>query len=367
MKSGASILLDRAVLLDWAMSQSRKADNGHARVTERILVGYASALYETPGMSAVEHVLRSSKSLSAKLVPVPGGLDLNLDASGVKALDGAIDAWCRSVPVLQAAQVMERALAGPQRDIRTHLGYVVRLLLLARHFDADVLTWWHRAPLIKAMLESSGGGVELTDVSAESTAMSSTWTGNGVIPKALEGEFRIVFGTPAPDGRAWAADESPPNMRAGAAANRRKRIFLSYAHQDAKWFDLVANHLRPLSTSGDVEPWSDRDIDIGQHWEAEIRKAIDSSSIAILLVTPNFLASRFIVEVELPALVERAASNQVKLAWLAVSAALYDQTDLKTFQAANDPSVPLDLLSPARRNQELVRICRRIRDMILGE
>lgn len=86
----------------------------------------------------------------------------------------------------------------------------------------------------------------------------------------------------------------------------RKSVFISYSHRDKKFLEELRRYLSPLRRSGKLEVWSDVDLLTGQNWRAEIGRAIDSARVAILLLSIDFMNSKFIQEVELPALLERA-------------------------------------------------------------
>jgi tetratricopeptide (TPR) repeat protein len=63
--------------------------------------------------------------------------------------------------------------------------------------------------------------------------------------------------------------------------------------------------MAPLLQTCDLDLWDDRRIGAGEDWFAKIQEALNAASLAILLVSPYFLASKFITEVEVPRLLER--------------------------------------------------------------
>jgi len=82
------------------------------------------------------------------------------------------------------------------------------------------------------------------------------------------------------------------------------RLFISYSHKDKHWLQLLQTQFAILSKQGQVTAWSDEHIRPGDSWNAEIQEAMLGADVAILLVTDNFLASRFIMDVELPTLID---------------------------------------------------------------
>ena len=85
-------------------------------------------------------------------------------------------------------------------------------------------------------------------------------------------------------------------------------VFLSYSHKDEKEKDALLSHLRVLEHAGlSIDLWSDDRIGAGEDWEREITEAMERASVAILLISHNFLTSDFILKKEVRPLLERRA------------------------------------------------------------
>jgi hypothetical protein len=139
----------------------------------------------------------------------------------------------------------------------------------------------------------------------------------------------------------------------------RQNVFVSYSHEDTVWLERLKTHLAPYLRGEKLILWDDTKIRPGQDWASEIKNAIATARVAVLLVTPAFLASDYVNDVELPAILERAKEDLAVL-WIPVKASAYTETPLAHIQAAHDPSQPLAKLTSARQDEALVAIAKRI-------
>ena len=95
-------------------------------------------------------------------------------------------------------------------------------------------------------------------------------------------------------------------------------IFISYAHEDESFKDQLTQHLAGLKAGGRIAPWDDRCIDGGDDWRHEIERAIEGCDLALLLLSPAFIASDFIRGEELPRLLARRDAEGIRVVPLIV-------------------------------------------------
>jgi internalin A len=142
------------------------------------------------------------------------------------------------------------------------------------------------------------------------------------------------------------------------------KIFVSYSHADSEWLTKLQTHLKPLTRNQTIDLWDDTRIRPGDEWQTEIETALAAAKIAILLVSPNFIASDFIADNELPPLLDAAKAKGVTILWIPISHSSYKEMDFSKYQAAHDPKHPLNSLSNHEQDRVLVQICQEIKRIV---
>ncbi len=123
-------------------------------------------------------------------------------------------------------------------------------------------------------------------------------------------------------------------------------VFLSYSHKDRYYLDRALVHLRPLERKGLIDVWADTRVEAGNNWKSEIEAALRRARVAVLLVSADFLASDFIVDNELPPLLQQAEGRGTKIIPLILKPCAFKRDkSLAAFQALNDPTDPLSKLT----------------------
>lgn len=151
-------------------------------------------------------------------------------------------------------------------------------------------------------------------------------------------------------------------------ARRVNKIFVSYSHQDGAWVERLTTMARPYLRTAEVELdlWVDTRIKAGDQWDLEIKKALARAGVAVVLVSAGLLGSDYVTRNELPEMVEAARDGKLRLLWVYLSAAGWEETALKEFQATHDTRKPLEALPRSEQDEILKAVAVRIKEAALG-
>ncbi|MDQ3030376.1 MAG: NB-ARC domain-containing protein, partial [Actinomycetota bacterium] len=138
---------------------------------------------------------------------------------------------------------------------------------------------------------------------------------------------------------------------------------MSYSREDAEWRRKFVGMLKPVVRERRLEVWSDDRNEVGYEWRPQLAEAIRRSRAALLLVSRDFLESDFIMQQELPALIEEGA----RLVCVLVRPCLWEEDGtLEPLEWAHDPGDDGDGPVATSRNPEgqIVRVCKKLLELL---
>ncbi len=120
-------------------------------------------------------------------------------------------------------------------------------------------------------------------------------------------------------------DTPPPAPRVPLA-------FFSYSKHDAAFLTEFQKHLRPLERSNRIRLWDDRNIRPGEEWDAGIKEALATADIIFLLLSPDFLATNYIVETEVAGAMTRHENGEAKIIPVKIRPCAWEDTPFSKLQ-----------------------------------
>ena len=82
-------------------------------------------------------------------------------------------------------------------------------------------------------------------------------------------------------------------------------LFYCYAHEDRTWREQLGKPLSALEAEGIISPWFDGMLVGGDRWNEVIKQNLDKADIVVLLVSSDFLRSKYIIDIELKRAIDR--------------------------------------------------------------
>jgi hypothetical protein len=139
------------------------------------------------------------------------------------------------------------------------------------------------------------------------------------------------------------------------------KVFISYHPQDIRALDRLRTHLALYAQIAPIEIWVGAQP--GDKWLDETKKAINSVKVVVLLVSADYLASRFIKENELTPILAAAEQKGTVILSVILSPCGFENTKLSQFQAFNFPSTPLTKMNKHKKEDLWERLAKHIRDL----
>jgi hypothetical protein len=118
-----------------------------------------------------------------------------------------------------------------------------------------------------------------------------------------------------------------------------KKLFISYSSKNSAFMRRFVTHLEPLRRNGTIDFWHDRMIEPGTKWDDTIKKELELSDVVVFLLSPDFIATSYIFEVEIPQVLQQFAAEKSKMFFVELQACSWEKTILKNYQQTTDTSL----------------------------
>ena len=146
-------------------------------------------------------------------------------------------------------------------------------------------------------------------------------------------------------------------LQSASGQPERRQLFISYSHRDGEWVERLRRMIKPLELRYGLERWDDSRIQAGGLWRQEIEQALASASVALLLVSADFLASDFVTRSELPPLFRAAKQKGLRILWVPLRPSLWKHIpEIEQYQAVIPPGRTLAEMAEVEQERAFVQI-----------
>lgn len=144
-------------------------------------------------------------------------------------------------------------------------------------------------------------------------------------------------------------------------------VFLSYSPEDEDLKNQLVAQLGVLDRAGLLDVWSADQIGAGADWQSEITRAMSEAKVAVLLVSANFLNSEFILNDQVPALLQRREREGLVILPLIAKACAWQQVDWLA-RLVGDPKqvMPLWRGSNSQADDKLAIVAETVAKVVAG-
>jgi len=146
---------------------------------------------------------------------------------------------------------------------------------------------------------------------------------------------------------------------------QRKRVFISYSHEDSEWLLRIREQLAVLEREGLIDVFADTQIDAGEDWLARLHAEMLEAKVGLLLVSAPFLTSAFIRDEEVPRLFDKHGEGGMTIYPLPVRPCPWKRVKwLSRLQLRPPNGKPVSSLRGANREQVLATVADEIATLV---
>ncbi|MFM9267283.1 hypothetical protein [Tychonema sp. BBK16] len=142
--------------------------------------------------------------------------------------------------------------------------------------------------------------------------------------------------------------------------NIESSIFIFYADKDnenidsnKRWLNRLLVHITPLNLQEKVSIWSVQEMAISKTWLQEIQ-------VAVLLISPEFLASKYICNNEFPVIIKSVIERGAMILPIILRSCLLHKTSLNFLHDVNILNKPLNSIAEHEQDQVFLSVAERM-------
>jgi hypothetical protein len=98
------------------------------------------------------------------------------------------------------------------------------------------------------------------------------------------------------------------------------QVVYSYSHCDARQRTKLSKHLAALKRLNLITDWYDHEIVAGAEWEKEIAQKFEEADVILLLISSNFVDSKYCYDKELAVAMARHEKGEARVIPIIISA-----------------------------------------------
>ena len=137
--------------------------------------------------------------------------------------------------------------------------------------------------------------------------------------------------------------------------------FISYSHADAKIKGDLVKRLAPLERLRLVSHWDDGEIKAGDHWEKAIADQMAAAHLILLLISSDFISSKFCYEKELASALRRDKAGSARVIPVILRPCLWQDLPFGKLQALPHEGRPVTSWPIA--DEALMEVAKAIREV----
>jgi hypothetical protein len=118
-------------------------------------------------------------------------------------------------------------------------------------------------------------------------------------------------------------------------------VFYSYAHKDEILREELEKQLSLLQWQGIITGWHDRRIGAGQEWADEIDTHLNTARIILLLISPDFMASKYCYGIEVKRAMERHEQGEALVIPVILRPVYWKSAPFGKLQALPTDAIPV--------------------------